>query len=100
MILYNVTISVAPEIEKDWLSWMREIHIPEVMATRKFVDHKIFRLVNEVEGGRTYAVQYYALDMNDIDNYLRDFAPRLRNESMQRYGEKAISFRTLLEQII
>ena len=100
MILYNVTVSVDPGIEKDWLRWMREIHIPDVMATKKFVDHKIFRIINEVEGGRTYAVQYFALEIADIDNYLRDYAPRLRQEHSERYGEKALSFRTLMEQVI
>jgi hypothetical protein len=100
MILYNVTVSLSPEIEKDWLRWMQEIHIPDVMATKHFVDHKIFRLMNEVEGGRTYAIQYYALEINDIDTYLRDHAPRLRQLHLERYGEKALSFRTLLEQVI
>jgi hypothetical protein len=100
MILYNVTVSLSPEIEKDWLRWMQEIHIPDVMATKHFVDHKIFRLMNEVEGGRTYAIQYYALEINDIDTYLRDHAPRLRQVHLERYGEKALSFRTLLEQVI
>ncbi|EMR01774.1 DUF4286 family protein [Cesiribacter andamanensis] len=100
MILYNVTVSIDPGIEKDWLRWMREIHIPDVMATRLFVDHKIFRLINEVEGGRTYAIQYFALDINDIDAYLRDHAPRLRQMVTDRYGEKALSFRTLMEQVI
>lgn len=100
MILYNVTVSVAPEVEQDWLRWMQQTHIPDVMATKLFVDHKIFRLINEVEGGRTYAIQYYALDINDIDFYLREHAPRLRQDHLDRYGEKAISFRTLLEQVI
>jgi len=30
MILYNVTVSIDPEIAEEWLTWMREVHIPDV----------------------------------------------------------------------
>lgn len=99
MILYNVTISLDPTIEKEWLSWMREVHIPNVMATKKFVDHKIFRLMNEVEGGRTYAIQYFALDHTDIHSYQQEHAERLQAEAKNKFGEKALAFRTLLEEV-
>lgn len=100
MILYNVTVSVDGQVEKEWLKWMREVHIPDVMATRLFVDHKIYKLVNEVDGGTTYAIQYFALDMQDINTYMREHAPRLQEEHASRYQAKALAFRTLLEQVI
>jgi hypothetical protein len=100
MILYNVTVSVDASIEKDWLEWMRTVHIPDIMNTRKFVDHKIFRLMNEVDAGRTYAIQYFALDHTEIESYMREHAPRLRQEHIERFGDKALSFRTLLEEVI
>jgi hypothetical protein len=33
MILYNVTVSVDPEIHDEWLAWMKSKHIPDVLAT-------------------------------------------------------------------
>ena len=100
MILYNVTISVEGQIEKEWLKWMREIHIPDVMATKLFVDHKIFKLMNEVDGGTTYAIQYFALDEHDMNTYMREHAPRLQKEHTDRYQNRAIAFRTLLQQVV
>ena len=100
MILYNVTVSVDGTIEKEWLKWMRETHIPDVMATKLFVDHKIFKLLNEVDGGTTYAIQYFALDLTDINTYNREHAPRLQQEHLERYQAKAIAFRTLLQQVV
>lgn len=100
MILYNVTISVDGRIEKEWLKWMREEHIPEVMATKLFVDHKIYRLLNEVDGGTTYAVQYFALDMEDVNSYMREHAARLQEVHASKYQTQALAFRTLLEQVI
>jgi hypothetical protein len=39
MILYNITFNLSPDIEEDFLSWMKETHIPEVLATGKFHSH-------------------------------------------------------------
>lgn len=100
MILYNVTISVDGRVEKEWFKWMREVHIPEIMATKLFVDHKIYKLLNEVDGGTTYAVQYFALDMQDINTYMREHADRLQEAHAGRYQTKALAFQTLLEQVI
>ncbi len=36
MILYNVTVALDPAIETEWLAWMQQEHIPEVMATGCF----------------------------------------------------------------
>ena len=46
MIIYNVTVSLVDQsIHQDWLKWMKEIHIPEVMDTGFFLDNKICRLL-------------------------------------------------------
>jgi hypothetical protein len=43
MILYNVTVSIDESVEKEWLQWMKEVHIPDVMNTGLFVSSKICR---------------------------------------------------------
>ena len=37
MLIYNVTINIEESVEKEWLAWMQQVHIPEVIATGKFV---------------------------------------------------------------
>ena len=32
-ILYNVTVSIDKDVEKEWLEWMKKVHIPDVMRT-------------------------------------------------------------------
>ncbi|REE05901.1 DUF4286 family protein [Marinoscillum furvescens] len=101
MILYNVTVSVAPQVEQDWLTWMKDVHIPEVMRTGCFAEHKFLRLLNESPEaeGSTYAVQYFAPGKAELDTYLADHAPALRQKHLERYQDKALAFRTLLEEI-
>lgn len=98
MILYNVTINVSPEIEADFLTWIRETHIPEVMATGLFTEHKFCRLIQRSEDGSTnYAVQYFTESMANMQEYERKYAAALQAKTQERYQDKALAFRTLLE---
>ena len=49
MICYNITIKIDPRIEREWIRWQMEEHIPEVMASKLFSDHKFFKLLEQDE---------------------------------------------------
>ena len=46
MIIYNVTCNVENEILQDWLQWMVEIHIPDVMQTGFFLEANINKVIS------------------------------------------------------
>jgi len=99
MIIYNVTINVDDSIHKQWLDWIK-IHIPKVLATGKFKEAKLTRvLVEESHGGATYSIQFRALSKAALKDYYADHAQGLRQESKKLFGDKALSFRTELEII-
>ncbi len=59
MYIYNVTINVDESIHDSWMTWMQDIHIPEVLATGKFTKALMSEvLVKEDLGGITYSIQY------------------------------------------
>ena len=61
MLIYNVTTKLHHAIHQAWLSWMKETHIPEVLATGCFEKFQLARILEtDEEEGPTYAVQYYA----------------------------------------
>lgn len=97
MIVYNVTINVDTEVHQEWLQWMKETHVPDVMATGLFLDNRICRVLADDDGGITYAVQYTCADMATYERYRDEHAPRLQAETQKRYGAKFATFRTLLE---
>lgn len=96
MILYNVTINIDADIHDEWLKWMKEVHIPDVLATGMFEEGKVARILAEEEGGRAYSIQYLAKTMDDYNRYQSEFAPKLQAEHQERYGGKFAAFRTLL----
>ena len=100
MILYNVTVKILTELEADWLHWMREVHIPDMLNTGLFIDHKICKLLHEEEdGGITYAFQYFCKDMETFQLYQKDHAKALQADHMSKYKDQYVAFRTLMEVI-
>lgn len=98
MIIYNVTLSIDRDIEQQWLQWMKEIHIPEVMATGCFIENKLLRMLDqEEEGGLTYASQYLCVDMPTYERYQKEFAPALQKSFADKYSGKFAAFRTILD---
>lgn len=99
MYIYNVTVSVDNAHENEWLSWMKEIHIPEVLQTGCFIENKIFKVLTEVDTGATYSVQYFYSNENDIINYRDNFAPELQRKHTEMFKDKYVAFRTILQQV-
>lgn len=101
MIIYNVTINVDNSIHAEWINWMRDKHLADVMATGLFVEYRILKLLNlqEDETGTTYAIQYKCKNREDYEHYQQAFAPALQAEGRTLFGDKFVAFRTLLEEI-
>jgi hypothetical protein len=100
MIIYNITTQLTWAIHDAWLEWMKLEHIPQIMQTGKFSKHYFSRLQDvEEEQGPTYSLQFFAESRADIDSYIADYAPGLRNKSFEKWGDQFFSFRTLMEVI-
>ena len=100
MILYNVTINIHESVHDQWMQWMQEKHISDVLATGKFsVARMVKVLVEEEMGGTTYSIQYTTDSKATLERYYEEDAPRLREEGLRLFGDKMLAFRTELELI-
>lgn len=100
MYIYNVTSNIEASAHVEWLHWMQQTHIPDMLATGKFLNAKMSRvLVEEETGGVTYAVQFTTVDKETLQKYYDEDAPRLREDARKRFADKIVSFRTELEII-
>ena len=96
-IIYNVTVNIDDSVHEEWLQWMKEKHIPDVMKTGCFLDNRICRILVDEESGTSYSIQYTCESMNKLKEYQEKHAPRLQKEHSERYKDKFVAFRTLLE---
>ena len=99
MIIYNVTCSVDLSIGDEWLEWMREKHIPDVMKCGIFKKARLHKVLSEKEKSVTYCIQYHCLSMKALHKYQVRFATELQEQHIKKYGSKVIAFRTLLEEV-
>ncbi|MGS2762472.1 DUF4286 family protein [Sinomicrobium sp. M5D2P9] len=100
MYIYNVTINIDEAVHDEWLVWMRDTHIPDMLATGKFKNARMLKvLVAEEMGGVTYSVQYITDSKATLEKYYEEDAPRLREDGQKRFADKFVTFRTELEII-
>ena len=100
MIIYNITIKVTWAIHNEWLVWMQDVHVPEILGTGCFEKHQLLRLLETDETeGPTYAFQYYAVSKAQYNRYIEIYGPALRQQTMDKWGNNFIAFRSLMEVI-
>lgn len=99
MILFNITVNISHAAEKDWLKFMKEVHIPEIMASGLPLETKLLRLLTEIDNeGVTYTNQFIFRTMEDFLAYQTDFQAELQDKHHQKFNGQYVSFRTLLEE--
>lgn len=100
MIVYNVTIKVDASIQQSWLNWLQDIHIPEVIATGCFTKATILQLLEVDDSeGPTYAIQYFAESKALYNRYIENFAPDMRQRSFDKWGNRFIAFRSVMQVV-
>lgn len=100
MLIYNVTLKVHPDVASEWKAWMLQTHIPEMINTGLFVRYNFCRLLDQDESdGITFVAQYFCNSRNDYEQYLQQHAPAMRQKGIDKFGDKVLGFRTLMEML-
>lgn len=100
MIVYNVTVKTESAIAADWLNWLQEEHIPDIINTGCFTHATILRLLEVDEtDGPTFAVQYHAESKALYNRYIQKFADEMRKKAAEKWGQKIIAFRSVMEVV-
>jgi len=100
MIIYNVTLKVETGIVREWQQWMLQEHIPEMMSIGLFIRKSFSRLLDQDESeGLTFVAQYFCERKEDYEQYLQNHARAMQQKGKDKFGDKVIGFRTLMEVI-
>ncbi len=100
MYIYNVTINIEESIQNEWLKWIQEKHIPDMLSTGKFMKALMTQvMVNEEMGGLTYSIQYTCKSKEVLEKYYREDAEKFQKEALQLFSNKFVAFRTELDII-
>ena len=98
MIIYNVTTKVHNSIADEWLQWVKDIHTKDILNTGCFNDFKIVKLLETDETeGPTYAIQYHAESKALYNRYIEKFSVEMRNAAFTKWGDKFLSFKSVMQ---
>lgn len=101
MIIYSVTIYIQKEVEKEWLGWMKEVHIQDVIETGHFSSCKMYKIIvpSHSSGETAYCIQYECKSLDDYTLYFENHASRLQKEHTIKFQNKVKAARAVLEEI-
>jgi hypothetical protein len=101
MIIYIITTTVKSELENEWLQWVREKRIPEILDTSYFKRYQMYKvkLPTNLEGEVTYVVQYECDSMMQYQAYAEKDSIRLQAEYPSKFIGKVTTARTVLESL-
>jgi Domain of unknown function (DUF4286) len=100
MLLYNLTIGIDKTAEQEWLTWMKDNYIPGAMSSNLLTESKIFKVLHDDdEPTVSYSIQFFSDNIQLISLYLEKIEPILSEALMQRFKDRHVAFRTLLEQV-
>ena len=99
-IVYSVTVSPDKEIEPDFINWLKNGHIDEVVGTGCFDSYRFYKILTEDESnGASYNIQYITTEMSRYFDYLNNHASTMRQHGIDKFGDKFQAFRTILKSI-
>jgi hypothetical protein len=99
MIIYNDTYILEDTVEQEWLTWMKEVHIPAIMATGCFSSHQILTVIDSPNDGITYCVQFIADTIENFQDYYRTHLFGFQELHQQQFAERFVLFNTLMKTV-
>ena len=82
------------------MHWLKGEHIPDIIETGCFEDAVILHLIEaDDEEGMTYAVQYHAASKMLYDRYIENYAEEMRAKAKNKWGDRIVSFRTVMQVV-
>ncbi|MES2517582.1 MAG: DUF4286 family protein [Bacteroidota bacterium] len=100
MLIHNITYNIEKELENDFLDWMKNVHVQNVMITGFPKSFKIMRLLTEIDnGGATFSVQYKFDSIEGFEVFENEYFDDLNAAVDKRYRGKYVFFPSLLEEL-
>ena len=96
-VLYEVTLRVRPGLADAYLAWLRG-HVAAMVALPGFVDARIARETTPGDPDATvFCCTYRLRDAAALDAYLREHAPRMREDGLRRFPGGFTASRRVLD---
>ncbi|MDX2088603.1 MAG: DUF4286 family protein [Kofleriaceae bacterium] len=96
-VIYEVNLDIDAAVADAYRAWLT-VHIDELLTLPGFLEATCFDVRDPAPSAGRVAlcVQYQLRDRAALDDYLRDHAPRMRADGLQRFGDAFRATRRIL----
>jgi len=94
-VIYEVNLEADAEIAGPFDTWLRD-HVADMLVLPGFESAEILSDEGTASGRISRIVQYRLRDQAALDTYLRDHAPRMRAQGVERFGNRFSAERRVL----
>lgn len=101
MFIYQVTIGIKKDVANEWVKWMEQTHLQDVMNTGSFLSHKFYKIIipSGMSDEVNYVVQYKFSELKEYEFYQRNYAAKLQKEHSDKFKGKFHAARAVFEEI-
>lgn len=86
-VIYEVRLSSDPDISARFDQWL-DVHVRDMIALPGFYDARVIRADPAADGRARRIVRYRLRDRKALDDYLARRAPALRQDDIERFGDR------------
>lgn len=94
MIFYEVSVEVRADLCAAFAAYMRDKHLPEILATRCFVSIRFDQATETL-----YRTCYQAETEEDYERYLSEHASAMRADFMQHFPDGCVPSRQVFREL-
>ncbi|EGJ71513.1 hypothetical protein Bcop_1314 [Bacteroides coprosuis DSM 18011] len=100
MLIYNTTYHVEEEVESNFLIWIKESFIPEVLKQDILKNPRICKILSHSEPGHSnFALQWEVDSPKALHQHQMQYGTFAQDEVNKIFKEKVLSFDTLMRVV-
>ena len=95
-LVYEVTLDISTDLAHEFDAWLKD-HVREMLALPGFHDARILKPESPEAGSERRVVQYTLGSRAELDHYIAEHAPRMREDGVKRFGDKMKASRRVFD---
>ncbi len=100
MLIYNTTYHIEEKSVKNFLIWLQEHFIPEILKTGMLSNPRLTEVLsNKEDGSSSFSLQLEVEDSKTLHAWYSQHGVKLNEEIVNIFKDDVVGFPTLLEVI-
>lgn len=100
MIIFNTTFHIEDDVRQSCIDYLKNTYIVKAVNSGFLFEPRLALIhAQHEESGSSYSLQFKVKNVDTLDYWLSTEGKLLQQELVDKFGNKALGFITLLEEI-